>query len=172
MTDVASEDIDQYKERVDIHDREFQKYSIENRIYYVPVDEVRVSRRPPALPSAELWATGFSSRIVLIAVQEEEDRLDVHHQMLQDLFDGRMFFPPIQYPRRILDCGYGQGHWAVQMAGTYDASRVILSSQDSFSSTRLFGSSNGLTIATVFLQPRIEDVLNSITSRSVCGKSG
>jgi hypothetical protein len=39
MTDTVS---DEYLELVvDIHNRQFQKYSIENRIYHIPVDEVR-----------------------------------------------------------------------------------------------------------------------------------
>jgi hypothetical protein len=39
MTDTVS---DEYLELVvDIHNRQFQRYSIENRIYHIPVDEVR-----------------------------------------------------------------------------------------------------------------------------------
>jgi hypothetical protein len=34
-------DTDEYLELVvDIHDRQFQRYSIENSIYHIPVDEV------------------------------------------------------------------------------------------------------------------------------------
>ena len=44
MTDAVS---DEYLELVvDIHDRQFQKYSIENSIYHIPVDEVRRHFRP------------------------------------------------------------------------------------------------------------------------------
>lgn len=39
MTDAGSDD---YLEMVvDIHNRQFQRYSIENSIYHIPVDEVR-----------------------------------------------------------------------------------------------------------------------------------
>jgi hypothetical protein len=38
MTDPSIPD---YRELADIHDRQFQRFSIDNRIYFVPVDEVR-----------------------------------------------------------------------------------------------------------------------------------
>lgn len=38
MTDAVAPE---YYETVDIHDREFQKYSVEHRVYCIPVDEVR-----------------------------------------------------------------------------------------------------------------------------------
>lgn len=37
MSESVSEE---YKEIVELHDREFQKFSIDNQIYCVPVDEV------------------------------------------------------------------------------------------------------------------------------------
>jgi hypothetical protein len=56
--------------------------------------------------------------------QEEEERLITQHRLFLDIFDGRLFFPPLQYPRRILDLGYGRGNWAVTMAQTYHDSEV------------------------------------------------
>jgi hypothetical protein len=56
--------------------------------------------------------------------QEEEERLIQQYRVFYELFDGKLFFPPLQYPRRILDCGYGQGNWAVTMAQTYHQSEV------------------------------------------------
>lgn len=93
-------DVDEaaYRETVNIHDRDFQIYSVTHRIYCVPVDE------------------------------EEEDRLEAQHDVIQRLFAGRLrdalFFPPIDYPMRVLDCGYGRGQWAVAMAEFYTDSRV------------------------------------------------
>ncbi|KAF2094054.1 S-adenosyl-L-methionine-dependent methyltransferase [Rhizodiscina lignyota] len=85
---------DEYRETVEIHDRDFQLYSIQNRIYFVPVDD------------------------------EEEERLQIQHRVFSALWEGRLFFPPLSYPRRILDLGYGQGEWAVAMAEQYENSQV------------------------------------------------
>lgn len=56
--------------------------------------------------------------------QGEEQRLENQHQILQYLFEGRLFFPPIQHPKKVLDCGYGRGNWALEMAQTYPDSEV------------------------------------------------
>jgi hypothetical protein len=40
------------------------------------------------------------------------------------LFNDRLFFPPLDYPRRILELGYGRGNWAVNMAQMYQESEV------------------------------------------------
>jgi hypothetical protein len=64
----------------------------------------------------------------LTFLKEEEERLEVQHNVIQRLFaelsPDALFFPPIDYPTRILDCGYGRGQWAVAMAETYTDSRV------------------------------------------------
>ncbi|KAF2433501.1 hypothetical protein EJ08DRAFT_628691 [Tothia fuscella] len=86
-----------YLETIEIHGRDFQKHSIENGVYYVPVDEGEC----------------------------EEDRLSLQHKTLYHVFGDKLFLPPLEYPRRILDCGYGPGDWAVDMATTYSHSEVI-----------------------------------------------
>ncbi|KAH8691402.1 S-adenosyl-L-methionine-dependent methyltransferase [Talaromyces proteolyticus] len=41
------------------------------------------------------------------------------------IFDNRLIFPPINHPRRILDCGCGGGNWAVEVAERYPSTQVI-----------------------------------------------
>ncbi|KAL0261718.1 hypothetical protein SLS55_003148 [Diplodia seriata] len=117
MTESVS---DEYREIVELHDREFQKFSIDNQIYCVPVDE-------PGIPSWEYGGQDLlerSNRRELRRQQDEEQRLESQHQILRYLFEGRLFFPPIQRPTKILDCGYGRGNWALEMAQTYPDSEV------------------------------------------------
>ncbi|KAF2684566.1 S-adenosyl-L-methionine-dependent methyltransferase [Lentithecium fluviatile CBS 122367] len=80
--------------RVNIHDRDFQKYSVDRRIYCVPVDE------------------------------REEDRLTTQHDLIYRFSGGRLFFPRIDNPRKILDCGYGGGDWVVQVAEEFEDCEV------------------------------------------------
>ncbi|KAL8776293.1 MAG: hypothetical protein Q9194_003248 [Teloschistes cf. exilis] len=75
-----------YIELTTIHGRDFQTFSIENTIHLVPVDE------------------------------EEVNRLEAQHQVLDIVFDGKLFFPPVSRVRNVLDCGYGAGSWAVEVA--------------------------------------------------------
>ncbi|KAL8627445.1 hypothetical protein Q9189_006853 [Teloschistes chrysophthalmus] len=77
---------EEYFKLATIHGRDFQKYSIENTIHLVPVDE------------------------------EEANRLEAQHQVLDIVFDGKLFFPPVSRVRSVLDCGYGAGSWAVEVA--------------------------------------------------------
>ena len=85
-------------ECVTIHGRLFQKVSIVNDIYCVPVanDEL------------------------------EEDRLTAQHDVLFRLFGTALFSPHvrIENPQKILDCGYGGGDWAVQCAEEFEDCEV------------------------------------------------
>ncbi|KIW06128.1 uncharacterized protein PV09_03293 [Verruconis gallopava] len=85
----------EFYETIEIHNRQFQRYSIEKQIYFVPVDD------------------------------EEEARLDNQHKLFFYVFSSRHFEPDIGSPRRILDCGYGLGTWAVQMAEDYPDAQVV-----------------------------------------------
>lgn len=49
--------------------------------------------------------------------------------MIYRQFGDRLFFPHIEYPRNVLDCGYGMGHWAVRMAQEYEECEVRLESR-------------------------------------------
>lgn len=85
-------------ECVTIHGRLFQKVSINNDIYCVPVanDEL------------------------------EEDRLTAQHDLLFKLFGNALFSPHmrIKDPQKILDCGYGGGDWSVQCAEEFEDCEV------------------------------------------------
>ncbi|KAL3712368.1 hypothetical protein TMatcc_001067 [Talaromyces marneffei ATCC 18224] len=83
------------QEIVIIHGREFQQYSLNNRIYLCPIDD------------------------------DEIDRLELQQQVFNLVFDNRLIFPPIHNPRRVLDCGYGAGNWALEVAERYPHCQVI-----------------------------------------------
>jgi ubiquinone/menaquinone biosynthesis C-methylase UbiE len=48
------------------------------------------------------------------------------HGILGRVFDGRLIFPPIRSPKRILDCGCGAGDWAVEVAEQYPDAEVSI----------------------------------------------
>ncbi|KAI0413587.1 S-adenosyl-L-methionine-dependent methyltransferase [Xylaria grammica] len=70
---------DEVQETFLLHNRLFQRYAINNNTYFVPVDE------------------------------DETLRLRIQHSVLTMMFDNRFIFPPIDAPRRVLDCGFGTG---------------------------------------------------------------
>ncbi|SPQ23682.1 d8484310-72a4-40f8-8227-25c48514d0b9 [Thermothielavioides terrestris] len=84
-----------YRELVVHGNREFQRYALENGIYFAPVDD------------------------------DEIDRLQYMHGVFNMMFDNRLIFPPIPRPRRILDCGSGSGAWAMEVAEQYPECEVI-----------------------------------------------
>lgn len=84
-----------YLEIVTIHDRDFQKYSIDNSVHLVPVDG------------------------------EEAYRLETQHRIFNLVFDGRLIFPPVTSLRKVLDCGYGAASWTVDLAESYPDCEVI-----------------------------------------------
>ncbi|KAI9371489.1 S-adenosyl-L-methionine-dependent methyltransferase [Aspergillus egyptiacus] len=86
---------DDYLRTITIQGREFQQYSIEKQISLEPVDN------------------------------DEAERQELQHRVLGRVFDNRLVFPPIPRLRRVLDCGYGTGCWAVDVAEQNPESEVI-----------------------------------------------
>ncbi|KLJ05733.1 hypothetical protein EMPG_10823 [Blastomyces silverae] len=86
---------DYYLELITYQGREFQNHSVENAIYFEPVDD------------------------------DEIERLEIQHQVLSKIFDDRLIFPPVHSPSRVLDCGYGNGGWAVEVAEQHPSCEVI-----------------------------------------------
>lgn len=106
--DSQTEELDDiYRDTVTIHRREYQKYSIDHQISLQPVDEVS-SDRQPCQPLTDDCVH-----------QEEAERLDLQHRIFNRVFDNRLIFPPIPRPQQILDCGYGTGSWAIEVAEQY-----------------------------------------------------
>ena len=103
-----------YLEIVTIHDRDFQKFSIDHSIHLVPVDKVNGHPR--------LLVDTFSS-----AWQEDAYRLETQHRIFNLVFDGRLIFPPVTSPKDVLDCGYGAASWAVELAEIYPDCQASLS---------------------------------------------
>ncbi|KAL4957131.1 S-adenosyl-L-methionine-dependent methyltransferase [Aspergillus filifer] len=98
MTSPTSqtEDLDdEYLRTISIQGREYQRYSIENGISFEPVDD------------------------------DEAERLDLQHRIFSRVFDHRLVFPPISRMRRVLDCGYGTGSWAIDVADQNPDCEVI-----------------------------------------------
>ncbi|MCJ1335609.1 hypothetical protein MMC09_000881 [Bachmanniomyces sp. S44760] len=86
---------DEFLELVTIQGREFQKYSIEHNVQYSPVDD------------------------------EEADRQSIQHQVFDRVFEQRLLFPPVADVKDVLDCGYGTGSWAIEVAENYPDCTVI-----------------------------------------------
>ena len=56
--------------------------------------------------------------------EKEQDRLDLHHEILLQLMDYKYHLAPLDTPHRILDIGTGTGIWAVDMAYRYPCAEV------------------------------------------------
>ncbi|KAI5811597.1 S-adenosyl-L-methionine-dependent methyltransferase [Peziza echinospora] len=80
---------------IELYGRTYQECSIDKYIYCVPVDEA------------------------------EHERLLLQHRTLQSVFEGRLIFPPVNNPKKILDCGCGSAAWATEVAERFPESEVI-----------------------------------------------
>jgi hypothetical protein len=87
-----------HSETVSIHGRVFQKVSIDERIYCVPVANDDL----------------------------EEDRLTAQHNIIFRLLGNALVSPVISLrdPGKVLDCGYGGGDWCVQFAEEFEDCEV------------------------------------------------
>ncbi|OXV10883.1 hypothetical protein Egran_01356 [Elaphomyces granulatus] len=95
-TESDTEDLDgDLMELVTVHGRDFQRYSIDRRIYFGPVDD------------------------------DEMERLELQQRIFNLVFDDRLIFPPISQPQKVLDCGFGCGAWAMEVAEQHPYCKVI-----------------------------------------------
>lgn len=46
------------------------------------------------------------------------------HIVLSIVFENSLIFPPITRPRRILECGFGVGDWAIEVAEQHPSCEV------------------------------------------------
>ena len=66
---------------------------------------------------------------VLTSDQKEIERLEDQHHLFDLIFDERLVIPPgYSLPRRgnVLDCGFGGGSWAVEVAENYPECEVLV----------------------------------------------
>jgi ubiquinone/menaquinone biosynthesis C-methylase UbiE len=56
--------------------------------------------------------------------KREETRLELQHDLLLRFMGNRLYLPRVDNPRRILECGYGTGEWAVAVAEEYEDCEV------------------------------------------------
>ncbi|KAI5811870.1 S-adenosyl-L-methionine-dependent methyltransferase [Pyronema omphalodes] len=57
--------------------------------------------------------------------EKEQDRLDLHHEMMRMVWYDKLHEAPLNEPHRILDIGTGTGIWAIDMAEQYPMAEVI-----------------------------------------------
>ncbi|CCX09307.1 S-adenosyl-L-methionine-dependent methyltransferase [Pyronema domesticum] len=57
--------------------------------------------------------------------EKEQDRLDLHHEIMRLIWHKELHEAPLHQPHRILDIGTGTGIWAVDMADQYPMAQVI-----------------------------------------------
>ncbi|KAF6841990.1 UMTA methyltransferase [Colletotrichum plurivorum] len=84
-----------FLETVTHQGREFQRYAVDNGAYFAPIDE------------------------------DEMERLQMMHIVLSIVFENSLIFPPITRPRRILECGFGVGDWAIEVAEQHPSCEVV-----------------------------------------------
>ncbi|CAF9932285.1 MAG: hypothetical protein ALECFALPRED_005257 [Alectoria fallacina] len=57
--------------------------------------------------------------------ESEQDRMDLHHEMIMKACGGKLHLAPLTNPGRILDIGTGTGIWCIEMGDTYPDAEVI-----------------------------------------------
>lgn len=119
---------DQLDATVEIFDRDYQRYSVDNSIYLIPVDDVccRSTLYSACIPPYQVSRTGRKLQYWILrkdvnadCEQEEEQRLERQHQILRLVFENEMFHPDAPVDCRlteVLDLGCGTCNWAIQTA--------------------------------------------------------
>ncbi|KAK5047340.1 hypothetical protein LTR84_006863 [Exophiala bonariae] len=108
---MAESQSNRYDRKITYLEREYQDYSFRREIYLAPIDLVSSENSNLGVEKAHRLA------------QEEETRLQDQHEMLKLIYhdwDNALHPNFIQDPEAILDCGFGSGNWAYDLA-EYDS---------------------------------------------------
>ncbi|KAI5796129.1 S-adenosyl-L-methionine-dependent methyltransferase, partial [Pyronema domesticum] len=57
--------------------------------------------------------------------EQEQDRLDLHHEIMRLAWDNKLHESPLNKPHRILNIGTRTGIWAIEMADQYPMAEVV-----------------------------------------------
>jgi len=115
----------QYAEVVVQYGRVYQRYALEENLYYVPADPVCLTTsniRTEAWTSYTQDSSNLPppSSVANRPLQDEDERLTIQHHVVTRFLDGNLIHAPIQAdPKNVLDCGYGQADWALSVAARY-----------------------------------------------------
>lgn len=50
--------------------------------------------------------------------------METQHNLFLRISGNRLYFPKVENPRKILECGYGRGEWAVAVAEAFEECEV------------------------------------------------
>ncbi|KAF3761731.1 S-adenosyl-L-methionine-dependent methyltransferase, partial [Cryphonectria parasitica EP155] len=71
------------------------------------------------------WNAYREGKYLLPNDGDEQDRLDMQHNMWRLRLGGRLYLAPVGHPSQVLDIGTGTGIWALQFAAEHPTSNVI-----------------------------------------------
>jgi hypothetical protein len=54
---------------------------------------------------------------VVCVLQIENERLDLQHELVRYVYEGKLHFAPLSDPKMILDIGTGTGQWPIELGG-------------------------------------------------------
>ncbi|KAF8538708.1 S-adenosyl-L-methionine-dependent methyltransferase [Trichophaea hybrida] len=57
--------------------------------------------------------------------EKEQERLDMHHETMLQMAEGKLYLAPLKDPQNILDIGTGTGIWAIDAADQHPEAHVI-----------------------------------------------
>ena len=55
----------------------------------------------------------------------EQERLDIHHEIMLLIANGEIYKAPVRNPQKVLDLGTGTGIWAIDYATDHPEAEVI-----------------------------------------------
>ncbi|KAF2089279.1 S-adenosyl-L-methionine-dependent methyltransferase, partial [Saccharata proteae CBS 121410] len=89
--------------------------SLASTLYRYPVEN---GRRYHKYKEGEYWGPNDD---------QQNDQLDILHQIYLLLLDGKLFLAPIpDTPQKVLDVGTGTGLWAIDFADKYPSAQVVI----------------------------------------------
>ncbi|OTA56260.1 S-adenosyl-L-methionine-dependent methyltransferase [Hypoxylon sp. EC38] len=71
------------------------------------------------------FGRAFNRNYFLPSDKQEQERMNLQHEISIEVHDGELHLCPVENPRRVLDVGTGTGIWAVEFARRHPDSEVL-----------------------------------------------
>lgn len=123
---MATQHVDAENIEVDVDLSATSTSDYEESYYPSSTDSLSIRLNEYMLENGRRYHTYYGHNKNILPTDEiEQDRMDIHHEIMLKVMDDRLYLAPLKNAHRVIDIGTGTGIWAIDYADQHPESEVI-----------------------------------------------